>query len=69
MISRLNGIFVVSISFLFYLFQFPFYFHYIIFRFNDIIFRLNDIIVVLISFPFSFYKYWKRKVPLKVRVH
>ena len=47
--SRLNDIFVVSISFLNFLIQCPFWFssfnfHSILNRFNDLIYRLNDII-------------------------
>ena len=47
--SRLNDIFVVSISFLFFLIYFPFSFscfnfHSIFYRFNDLFYRLNDII-------------------------
>ena len=48
-ISRLNDIFIVSISFLFFLIKFLFCFscfnsHSILYRFNDLFYRLNDII-------------------------
>ena len=51
MISRLNDIFVVSVSFLFSCFSFlsgflVLIFHSIIYRFNDKIYRLNEILVV-----------------------
>ena len=47
--SRLDDIFIVSISFLFFLIKLPFYFscfnfHSILYRFNDLLYRLNDII-------------------------
>ena len=52
--SRLNDIFVVSISFPYFLIKCPFWFscfnfHYILYRFNGLLYRLNDIFVVLIS--------------------
>ena len=47
--SRLNDIFVVSISFLVFLIKFPFCFscfnfHSILYRFNDLLYRLNGMI-------------------------
>ena len=59
--SRLNDIFVVSISFLYFLIKCPFWFscfnfhsilyrlNVLLYRLNDIISRLNEIFVVLIS--------------------
>ena len=45
--NRLNDIFVVSISFLYFLIKCPFWFscfnfHSILYRFNDLLYRLND---------------------------
>ena len=47
--SCLNDIFVVSISFLYFLISCPFWFscfnfHSILYRFDDLFYRLNDII-------------------------
>ena len=47
--SRLNDIFIVSISFLYFLIKCPFCsscfnFHSILYRFNGLVYRLNDII-------------------------
>ena len=67
--NRLYDIFVVSISFLLFLIEFPFCFscfnfHSILFRFNDLLYRLNDIIsrlyeifFVLISVLISLFQF------------
>ena len=67
--SRLNDIFVVSISFLFFLIKFSFCFscfnfHSILYRFDDLLNRLNDIIsrineifFVLISVLISLFQF------------
>ena len=67
--GRFNVIFVVSISFLFFLILFPFCFscfnfHSILYRFNDLLYRLNDIIsrlneifFVLISVLISLFQF------------
>ena len=67
--SRLNDIFIVSISLLFFLIKFPFCFscfnfHSILYRFNDLSYRLNDIIsrlneifFVLISVLISLFQF------------
>ena len=58
--SRLNDIFVVSISFLYFLIECPFWFscfnfQSILYLFNDLLFRLNDIINRLKRYCFVFF--------------